>query len=409
MAIQGLRDTSGFTVAGQRPENWREGALLLFPNGMAPLTALTSVMRSESSDDPKFHWFEKVMSDQRIRMNEDLDATETEITVVSGALEVRIGHILLVEFTGELLRVTADNPTDTSIATVVRGYGGTSAGTVTIATQNPWLLVVGTAFEEGSSVPKGVSYDPTEQFNYTQIFRNTLEMTETARRTRLRTGDQVREAKRECLQYHTIEMERAFWFSVRASLTANGRPLKLTEGFFPFMTRRAASRVVTAPATSGLDDLEGWMKDIFDYGSSEKVAFLGNRAAMIINRIVRLGSSVAYQLNQGQKEFGMNVTRLVSPFGELVLKTHPLFNRIYSNLAPAAAPNYTAVDSWMAVIDMEEIRYRYLDGRDTKFDGDQAAPGDDSMKSGYLSESGIEWRFPETHFVVKGLIGAEVG
>ena len=58
--------------------------------------------------------------------------------------------------------------------------------------------------------PTGVNYDPTKKYNYTQIFRNTLEMTRTASKTRLRTGDQVKEAKRECLELHSIEMEKGF-------------------------------------------------------------------------------------------------------------------------------------------------------------------------------------------------------
>lgn len=55
MAIQGLRDTSNF-VADQRPQNWREGIMLLYPNGKMPLLALTSVMKSRSVDDYTFNF-----------------------------------------------------------------------------------------------------------------------------------------------------------------------------------------------------------------------------------------------------------------------------------------------------------------------------------------------------------------
>ena len=41
---------------------------------------------------------------------------------------------------------------------------------------NPNLLCIGSAFEEGSLAPTGVNYDPTERYNYTQIFRRTLEI-----------------------------------------------------------------------------------------------------------------------------------------------------------------------------------------------------------------------------------------
>lgn len=55
MPVLGLRGTGSFTVTGQRPENWREKTLQLFPNGTAPLCALLSMLKSEKTDDPKFH------------------------------------------------------------------------------------------------------------------------------------------------------------------------------------------------------------------------------------------------------------------------------------------------------------------------------------------------------------------
>src|SRR5690606_41509723 len=79
MAIQGLRNTTAFdTPAGRRPQNFREGILMLYPNGggieTAPLTALTAVMKSQSTDDPVYHWFTKQMQDRRLRLNANLPA-----------------------------------------------------------------------------------------------------------------------------------------------------------------------------------------------------------------------------------------------------------------------------------------------------------------------------------------------
>ena len=46
----GLRGTGDF-VTDQRPKNWREQILRLYPNGKAPLTALLALMKNESTDD----------------------------------------------------------------------------------------------------------------------------------------------------------------------------------------------------------------------------------------------------------------------------------------------------------------------------------------------------------------------
>ena len=52
MAFLGIRGT-GSWVTDQRPKNWRESILFLYPNGMAPLTALTAKMPSQKVDDPE--------------------------------------------------------------------------------------------------------------------------------------------------------------------------------------------------------------------------------------------------------------------------------------------------------------------------------------------------------------------
>ena len=48
----GMRGT-GDWVEDQRPKNWRQQILNLYPNGNAPLTAMLSMMSSERVDDPQ--------------------------------------------------------------------------------------------------------------------------------------------------------------------------------------------------------------------------------------------------------------------------------------------------------------------------------------------------------------------
>lgn len=64
LAFLGMRATNDFTVDGQRPKNWRETLLRLYPNGKAPLTALTALMKTEKTDDPEYNWFCKVLPTQ---------------------------------------------------------------------------------------------------------------------------------------------------------------------------------------------------------------------------------------------------------------------------------------------------------------------------------------------------------
>ena len=139
------------------------------------------------------------------------------------------------------------------------------------------------------------------------------------------------------------------------------------------------------------------MERMFRYGSNEKMVFCGNRALLAVQQIVRKNST--FNIQSGIKEYGMEVTKLVCPFGSLVIKTHPLFNQMASVIG-----TYYACDSWFYVLDMSKLTYIYLRNRDTKYEADLKENGIDGMKSGWISECGMRVAHPETHFLIKGLV-----
>ena len=151
MAIQGLRDTSNF-VANQRPENWREAVLMRYPNGKAPLLALTSMMKKRSTDDFKFHWWEKELNTRRYQMASSataLTTSNTSITLATGqsSLTLKNGDLLRVEESGEILLITSDPTTALEIPSVSRGFGDTEATALdtSAAGKNPHLMYMGSA------------------------------------------------------------------------------------------------------------------------------------------------------------------------------------------------------------------------------------------------------------------------
>lgn len=415
MPILGLRHTANF-VANQRPENWRETILLLYPNSAevakAPLTALTSVMKKRKVDDPVFHWWEKALNNRRFLLTADVAAgaggaagTLTVDATYNPAVTVKKNDILLIEQTGEIVRVSAD-PTATNTIPVIRGANTGGAGlavTVAGAGVNPYAMVIGSAFEEGSDAPTGVNFDPNDRANNTQIFRSTLEMTRTATQTRLRTGDAVREAKRECLEYYTVDMERAFWFGKKGSTTINGKPHRMMSGIFEQISQVSSANIVTADPVAGadMDWLENLLRRIFADGSPEKLAFVGNGALLTIGQIVRKNSQMT--IESGIKEYGMEVSRLRSPFGTLVMKSHPLFSQQAGGTNGGTA--FYGHDTTMAILDMNFIKYVFLE--DVTYEPDLTPKGLDGIKSGYISEVSIEVGHAKAHWIVKNLAKAK--
>lgn len=399
MAIQGLRDTLNFAT-NERPENWRQVLNYLYPNGKLPLTALTGAMKESSTDDPVFHWWEKALDDRRLALGQNLAASVTgtvetwTLAAGSNAITFVQNDILIVEHSDEQVRVYAD-PTSNLSITVVRGANGTTPAAVTYAGAgvNPNLLCIGSAFEEGSLAPTGVNYDPTERYNYTQIFRRTLEITRTASKTRLRTTPAVKEARRECLEYIGIDMERAFWLGVRSAAVRNSKPVRTSAGVYNQM---ASANIVPMGGTVTMDAFEEQIELMFREGSSEKMVFTGNKGLMALQQVVRKNSQ--FQFQTGIKEYGMNVTRMSSPFGDLVFKTHPLFTQ--NTGGTTAGVPYYGMNTWMFVLDMEEIEYRYLKESDLKYEGDLAAVGQDAIKAGYIAECGVELHHPTVHWLL---------
>lgn len=416
MPILGMRTTANF-VTNQRPENWRETITLLYPNSSraapAPLTALTSVMKTRKVDDPIYHWWEKSLNNRRFLLTASLGVTAANaadsLTVdvsYNPSTGLKKNDLLMVEQTGEILRVSAD-PTATATIPVLRGVQTGGSGLAVVfngAGINPYVTAIGSAFEEGSDAPTGVNFDPNERFNNTQIFRSTLEMTRTASETRLRTGDQVAEAKRECLEYFSVDMERGFWFGKKGSSTVNGKPWRTMAGIFAQIEAASGANVLTADATNGAD--ANWlfpvMEQIFRTGSTEKMAFAGSGALLTINELVRKNTTADWSMSEPQREYGMEVVRIRTAFGTLVLKVHPLFSQMQGG-TNGASPFYSH-NNTMVVLDMDYARYVYM--HDVDYEKDLTPIGLDGLKSGYLAEVSIQLEHPATHFIVKNLAKA---
>jgi hypothetical protein len=400
MPIQGLSHADHFnTPTGRRPQNWREGIQRLGLVGgrisQAPLTQLTAAMRSAATDDPIYNWFEKPTQTRRLRVTTALTNVATTVVFSGGnATSLYPGLLLFSEQTNEVMRV-ASITSDTQIE-VTRGFAGSTATAIAISNaENPHLIVIGSAFEENSVAPSPVGFDPTTEFNYCQIFRGTYGLSNTATKTNTRTGDEQAEQKRDCLENFTMDMERAFFFGRRSLSTVNGRPLRTTGGIIPAI--QALSNVLAAPGNNlSMATLESWSEQIFAFGSEEKMAFTGTRFITAINTLIRKNSQANFSLGPVVKEYGMNVRRLELPHGVLVLKQHPLF--AVQGQIPSAT--WVGMTGAAVVLDMADIRYRYLTGRDVTHQKDMETPGQDGKLMGFIAECGMELTHGRKHFML---------
>lgn len=384
----GLRGTGNFG-ADERPKEFREMILWMQPNGMAPLFALTSKSKLESTSDPEYSWWEEVQTICRVQINNGggYNSAATALTVDAGALELIEGDLLMVEpatevagYTNEILRVTTQPTVDTAIPVVTRGAAGTAAAAIP---DNAVLIRMGNAHVEGSRAPGSSSTNPTKYLNYTQIFKTPYQVTKSALATKYRTGDPLKnEQKRKSFQ-HAEKIEQALFWGQPSETMVNGQALRTTRGIRSFIQ---SNRTVftTTPDEDALIDA---LSPVFDYDAgsagNERLAFCGNGALAALGKMARDGAG-RINFDGPVKFYGMDFQKYIMPQGVVYFKSHPLMN---------VHPTYTYS---AFVMPGSGIIYRPLKGRDTHTEKDIQENDADYKKDQWLTEAGFEFHFERT-------------
>jgi hypothetical protein len=391
MAVAGLRGT-GDWATDERPKNFREMILWRNPNGQTPLTALLSKMKNESTDDPEFAWYEEELNALRLTVNYSTGygTTSTSIAVTSNvtdATDVVAGDVFLVEadltsaYANEIVVATAAGASGS--ITIARGQCGTTAAALPNGTN---LTKIGNTFAEGSGAPTAASRNPTKMYNLCQIFKTTYDITETAKRTKTRTGDPVKNDKKRKMFDHSVAMELAFLFGKRYETTgSNGKPLRYTGGLLWFLSQYASSMITaftTTPTESAFTDA---VYKCFDYDSGagdERIVFAGNGFLNSLNRLAAGQSRTRVNFDGLIDVYGMKLQRWVLPQGTLLIKSHPLMN------------THGRFTNDAMILDPSAIKFRYI--RDTTFKDNIQANDADEVKGQWLTEAGLELEHAKT-------------
>jgi hypothetical protein len=359
----------------------------LLPKGDATLFGLTAKMQEEIAVQIEHGFFSKIMIFPSFTVNGTIaDGTTGAVTVLDSSQLVPNGLYKVVgtsvagvltpatTYASEIVLVTAINSA-TSI-TVVRNVGTSAGPTYTSLPTTSTLVHIGNAFADASTRPNSFLTKEIRVVNYTQIFRNAWMISGTVSAIQNLLGDtNLSKSKRECSQYHAMDIEKSLFFGIKGLTTAanmrtmNGVVSQITDGqaanlFLPGTTQAAnivsANSAKSGVATAGdlsIDDFENWIDTCvnmsYDPASGmERVLFVGKQAHNVINRLMRLNTN--YYLQQGATEWGLRFSRIKTTRAEVILIEHPLLN---TNLQYAR----------MAIaIDLPSLSLAYMVGRKTK-------------------------------------------
>lgn len=394
MPVAGLRGT-GDWGADERPKNFREGVLRYNPNGTAPILALTSKAKKRTTDDPEFIWWAEGNAMVRLQINGALGVGDTLITVDTAdptvttlganfgtAGHLKNGDILLVEptadaasFNHELLEV--DSVLSDTQFTARRGAGGTTPATIA---NDRWLTLIGSAYAEGTAAPRPTTRNPLKFNNYTQIFKDTYELTGTANETTTRTGNNWSEDKKRKMWDHSQKIEWSMLFGRKSETVGdNGKPKRFMGGIREYIPASNTTIFSAAVTTTSLMTALSPIFD-FDTGAGDtRIAFAGAEAMVQLGLVIEAKTNIQIsKTSTPVKVYGIDFQEFTMPMGRVLFKIHPLLSR------------HGLYKKSIFVLDFDAIRYVAMKNRDTKSHDDVQAK-DEDVRRGYVqTECGLQ-------------------
>lgn len=368
--------------------------LRLFPNGSAPLWALSAKAGKRKAKSSTHGYFSKTMT--FVTTTSTAGDTDSATSLTVGSTSGMTANMVLHNVrTRENVRVVSI--TSATVVVVTRAFGRVAAAAMNAADK---ILQVGTAFEEGSLRPGARRLQTVYVGNYTQIFRNAWGLTDTARASMSEMGySNVAEDRKDCVLFHSVDMESAVMFGQSKMDTTGTQPLHSTQGVIDSIYQYAPANVNPAASTTDYGDLVALVEEPFNYSTDvgnngERIGFCDRLAMKVLTDVGRKSGQI--QIMQSETSFGMKFTSFKFYQGTINMIQHPLMN----GLDPTGGN--------LLIVDMAAIKLAYMEGRDATpeeygTNGKQVELGTDGVGGSMTSEFAVENINPFSCGYVTGL------
>ena len=342
-----------------------------------------------ANDDGSVRRF-KVAEDAIIETNENTAASDGKYIMH----DTKFGNVTGVgatEITGEALTPIGDN-IETAEAFALGNQG----------------QILGSAWAEGTTAPKGWEDSLFDREGYCQIFKTAMNLfSGTAMATKYRgIADEYKRVWTEKLMEHKMDLEQSFLFGMGSAsgtelAEVTSGPTRYTWGIVPY-TEAYGKVYNMSYASSGYDAFLDAMEDYFapEGGNSGNKLVLASRK--VITYLNKLGAGSFMNNSIGSSQYRLDVQNIPGAFGHQVT----MVNTIYGNLHFVAEPLLRGPwENYAVCVDMANVAYRPLAGngisRDTFIETNIQANDEDGRRDQIITEAGLEISLPETHAVLK--------
>ena len=332
-----------------------------------------SGMLKAATGNPEFAWFEDFYGGRYATVNmvggyndsDDPVTIDVDGAGSSSAYIFTVGDIVKNAVSGENLLV-ASIVSGTQI-TAARAFGTTAAAA---GTDDDGLFIVGNVNEENSGARNVNMTRSTKETNYTQIFKTSITVSGTEREANLYGGKDLPYLRAKMGTEHALDIERAFWWGEKKEDTTS-HPKRATGGVLEWI-QSSGAYTQDAGGTLTVSEFNTFLREGFTYGNDSKYLFCGGVVLQAINEFAR--SQIL--MKPLAKSYGMQIGTWVTAFGTINIIHVPLFVQDYAGVG--------------FLLDMDCLKYRYMNNRDTKLFTNVQAPDVDGQIDQYQTEVGLQ-------------------
>jgi len=447
---------SSETIDDYWSQNNRRRIFYDYPNGPAPVTGLLSLAEVDSTPHPEFKWEEKRY--MGIQTTTAGGPTATVVFYLAGTTTTAGTPVTTTE--GQILRMYVTDASEFQVEQNIVVFGldltsGTGDLTGVVSTVNTdgadyiefrvtealystvlnssdanegkFVVSAGSAFAEGARSQSGRIQFPYEITNYTQIHKTAFELTRTAMKEPLKydkTGAYADAFKTNGID-HLAGLEWNAFFGRRGKTT---------------VADPSTGKIVSKRMSGGIR----WFLDNYEVGADYGLTNIQSQTewrTYTRKRVIKLGGStisgadwdeidsrsfektmtsdysklwvcgsgfynkvssyyrgkiqVTSMRDEGYEGFNMLFNKVETDAGCAYFKVHPLFND----------PNMTFMRNSAFCLDMACMFWRPLTDSDTDVQKMIQENDADKRKDQFLTEGGLEIRFPEAFMYVENLGG----
>jgi hypothetical protein len=291
-----------------------------------------------------------------------------------------------------------------------------SSGKNISSTNCNYIKLIGNVNPQGSLRPDSMALKPTSNTNYTQIFRDAAEITNSVLGENV-GNEEAAWAKRQkdALVWHAGSIENAILFGRKSERTGtNNQPETTTGGILEQIRDNVPTNIRyynletdtffqgKTWLNGGLDWVEMMLGEtrLYSNGYPTALGYIGQGALTWIGRAIKAQASTNISMTAGSAEYGLNVTRLVTINGTIDLYTHPQFSRdpIYTNAMMIINP---ASLVWRTVSSEGKSRDTHFQEAMRDAHG-MSEGGFDGRRGEWFTDGGVQVNEPDTFAMLYG-------